>query len=123
LHNEAIASMQEANSWVFLSKDTLDIIYNDRDIAGQYKFLENNDSSLFYYEKALYLAQHSHNINMYNDISLQIADLYNKMGDYLTAHRFVQPSLSDIDSANISATYCIAADIYLNLCQMNIYLH
>lgn len=117
LHYEAITSMQEANRSALQSKDTLDIIFNYRDIAGQYKFLENNDSSLSYYEKALYLAQESHNSNMCNDISLQIADLYNKMKDYSKAHHFVQASLCDIDSANISATYCIAADIYLNLGQ------
>jgi tetratricopeptide (TPR) repeat protein len=115
LFDEAIPHFVEANQWAERAKDTVDIIFNLRDIAEQYKFLEKPDSSLFFYEKALDYAKISDNHKRRNDINLQIARLYNQLGNYHLAYDFLQAGFSPIDSTNISATYSIAATTYLGL--------
>ena len=59
LYAEAANSFREANRWAEVVRDTIDIIFNYRDIAEQYKFLEKNDSSLHFYQKALKYAEAS----------------------------------------------------------------
>ena len=115
LFDEAIPHFVEANQWAERAKDTVDIIFNLRDIAEQYKFLEKPDSSLFFYEKALDYAMTSDNHKRRNDINLQIARLYNQLGNYHLAYDYLQAGFSPIDSTNISASYSIAATTYLGL--------
>ena len=112
LYQEALNSKQSALYYSTLIQDTLSIIFNLRDIGEQYKFLSKNDSSLLYYNKALALAQKSKNTNMFNDVSGQIACVYMLAGNYDLAFHFIEPSLKDIDSANITSTYSIASEIY-----------
>ena len=112
LYQEALNSKQSALYYSTLIQDTLSIIFNLRDIGEQYKFLSKNDSSLLYYNKALAMAQKSKNTNMFNDVSGQIACVYMLAGNYDLAFHFIEPSLKDIDSANITSTYSIASEIY-----------
>ena len=112
LYQEALNSKQSALYYSTLIQDTLSIIFNLRDIGEQYKFLSKNDSSLLYYNKALAIAQKSKNTNMFNDVSGQIACVYMLAGNYDLAFHFIEPSLKDIDSANITSTYSIASEIY-----------
>lgn len=119
LHEEAIASFLEANHWAELAQDTADIIFNYRDIAEQYKFIEKNDSSIFFYIKAFRLAKITGNNNMLNDIHGQLASIYNKIGNYDLAKENIKPLLNNIDSASISGIYSIAAKCYKNTHQMD----
>lgn len=119
LHEEAIASFLEANHWAELAQDTADIIFNYRDIAEQYKFIEKNDSSIFFYIKAFRLAKIAGNNNMLNDIHGQLASIYNKIGNYDLAKENIKPLLNNIDSASISGIYSIAAKCYKNTHQMD----
>ena len=119
LHDEAIASFLEANHWAELAQDTADIIFNYRDIAEQYKFIEKNDSSIFFYIKAFRLAKITGNNNMLNDIHGQLASIYNKIGNYDLAKDNIKPLLNNIDSASISGIYSIAAKCYKNTHQMD----
>ena len=112
LYQEALNSKQSALYYSTLIQDTLSIIFNLRDIGEQYKFLSKNDSSLLYYNKALAMAQKSKNPNMFNDVSGQIACVYMLAGNYDLAFHFIEPSLKDIDFANITSTYSIASEIY-----------
>jgi len=112
LYQEALNSKQSALYYSTLIQDTLSIIFNLRDIGEQYKFLSKNDSSLLYYNKALAMAQKSKNTNMFNDVSGQIACVYMLAGNYDLAFHFIEPSLKDIDFANITSTYSIASEIY-----------
>ena len=112
LHEEALHSFQEAKAIAEVIRDTLSMIYKNRDIAEQYKFLNNNDSSFFFYFKSLELAETSNNIEMCNDVKAQIASLYIQNEKYDSAKMLLMPSLLNIDSANITATYNIASKIY-----------
>ena len=115
LNSEAISRLKEANYWADLANDTLDLLFNYRDIAEQYKYLENYDSCIFYYHKALHLADKIENQKRQKDIKLQLARVYNELGKYKEAWKYMQPAILNIDTANISATYSIASNIYRNL--------
>ena len=112
LYDEAITNMHKANYWAGICKDTLDIIFNLRDIAEQYKLLGINDSSLFYYEKSLELANISKNVGMQNELMAQLSSLYIRQGNYRLAKLYIQPSLENVDSDDITSIYCIASKIY-----------
>ena len=112
LYSESLNSYKEANKWAIYANDTLDIIFNYRDIAEQYKFLNINDSSLLYYQTALNLSTKSYNVNMQNDVMSQIASLYIRLAKFKEAKNYIQPALQSIDSANITSTYGIASKVY-----------
>ena len=115
LYAEAISSFQEANRWARVAHDTIDVIFNLRDIGVQYKYLNLNDSSLLYYQRALEYAQIARDTNMCNDVMAQMASLYNKVGKYNLAKKYIAPSMALIDSASISGVYSIASETYLKL--------
>ena len=112
LHEEALHSFQEANAIAEMIRDTLSMIFKNRDIAEQYKFMNENDSSIIYYFKSLKLAEDFFAIEMCNDVKSQLASLYIQKEMYDSARIFIMPSLIAIDSANITATYNIASKIY-----------
>lgn len=112
LYSESLNSYKEANKWAIYANDTLDIIFNYRDIAEQYKFLNKNDSSLLYYQTALNLSTKSYNVNMQNDVMSQIASLYIRLAKFKEAKNYIQPALQNIDSADITSTYGIASKVY-----------
>ena len=112
LYEEAIPHYIEANRWAELAKDTLDIIFNLRDIAEQYKFLHIKDSSLSYYKEGLEFAQSINSSRRIKDIKEHIASLLIENGDYLLAKKYIQSSLDSVDTVAISAVYNIASKIF-----------
>ena len=112
LFEEAVPLLEQANHWASLASDTNAMIFNYRDLAEQYKYLDKPDCSLFHYEYALLLANQSNNTNMANDVKMQIARLYVSEGRFGDALSYIRPALNSIDSADISPTYAIASDIY-----------
>ena len=115
LFEEAILHFAEANRWAIWARDTSDIIFNYRDVAEQYKFIDKNDSSLLFYQKALEFAKMAKDTIMCNDVMAQMASLYNKMGNHILARKYILPSLSLIDSASISGICSIASETYARL--------
>lgn len=115
LFEEAILHFAEANRWAIWARDTSDIIFNYRDVAEQYKFIDKNDSSLLFYQKALEIAKMAKDTIMCNDVMAQMASLYNKMGNHILARKYILPSLSLIDSASISGICSIASETYARL--------
>lgn len=112
LHSEALSSLKEANNWANLANDTVDMIFNLRDIAEQYKFLETIDTSLFYYQKALDLSVKYGDEKRENDILSQLSALCLQKGEIKLAKAYILKPLSNLDSANISAVYNIASKVY-----------
>lgn len=112
LYEEAIPHYIEANRWAELANDTLDIIFNLRDIAEQYKFLHIKDSSLSYYKEGLEFAQSINSSRRIKDIKEHIASLLIENGDYLLAKKYIQSSLDSVDTVAISAVYNIASKIF-----------
>jgi tetratricopeptide (TPR) repeat protein len=112
LFEDAILLLEKATYWALQANDTSAMIFNYRDLAEQFKYMNMPDSSFFYYEYALLLASQSKNINMANDVMMQMARLYVSEGRHRDALPFIRPALNVIDSADISPTYAIASDVY-----------
>ena len=114
LYRDALAIFQEALCLAEQSNDTISIIFKNRDIAEQHKFLEKPDSSLYYYKKALEYATDYGDINRITELNSQMARLYKDQGQYHLARKYMQPAIDNLDSLNISSTYSILSDIYKN---------
>ena len=112
LFDDAIHHFFEANHWAIFASDTLDMIYNYRDIAEQYKFKEDIDSSLVFYQKALDISIFCQRLGMRNEIMAQMARLYVEKGQINVAYSYIQPAFNKIDSADLTSTYCIASLVY-----------
>ena len=112
LFDDAIHHFFEANHWAIFASDTLDMIYNYRDIAEQYKFKEDIDSSLVFYQKALDISIFCQRPGMRNEIMAQMARLYVEKGQINVAYSYIQPAFNKIDSADLTSTYCIASLVY-----------
>ena len=112
LYREAISSMEEANHWATLCKDTLDIIYNHRDIAEQYKQIGIIDSSLVYYQLSLGLAKRSDNAEMIRELQTQLASSYIRLHNFQLAKSYIIPALEHIDTLDLTSTYTVASKIY-----------
>ena len=115
LHNDALDSYRHANKWAKLANDTADIIFNLRDIAEQYKFLEKVDSSLYMYLQALSLAKDYKWQKKCNELMSQISSLYIRMGDFKLASEYMRPSLENVDTVSLTSTYAIASKVYKHL--------
>ena len=112
LHYDALHSYRKANYWAKFAKDTADIIFNLRDIAEQYKFLEMNDSSLFLYKQALNLAKDYKWEKKCNELMSQMSSLYIKKSDFKLASEYIRPSLENVDTISFTSTYAIASKVY-----------
>ena len=119
LFENALESYKQADLWARLVSDTLGMIFNNRDIAEQFKYLNQNDSSLFYYQKAQYYAYAINDQNRIAEISSQIGSLYKRKGMYSQARACMQPAIDHFDSLNISSTYSILAELHLKTNQLD----
>ena len=114
LPQEAITELFGANHDAIKISDTIDIIFNYRDIAEQYKYLNKNDSSIYFYQLALKYANDYGEINRITELNSQIARYFKDLGQYQIARKYMQPAIDNFDSVNISSTYSILSDIYKN---------
>ena len=116
LYDESVDNLIKANVYARLSRDTIDMFYNYRDLAFQYKSLCSYDSCFYYYQHALDLAKAIGNDDLCHEANIQIAALYNKTGQHEKALTYLRPLLTNIDSFSISAVYSIAAESYTKQC-------
>ena len=114
LPREAITELYLANHDAVRISDTIDIIFNYRDIAEQYKYLNKNDSSIYFYKLALKYANDYGEINRITELNSQIARYFKDLGQYQIARKYMQPAIDNLDSVNTSSTYSILSDIYKN---------
>ena len=115
LYEEAIPHFVEANRWAGLAKDTLDIIFNLRDIAYQYKRICQYDSCISFINRALDLSKSVNNREMTYDAMLVLAGYYNDKGLYEQAKHLIVEVLNEPDTASLSAIYSVASESFLHL--------
>ena len=115
LYHNALDSYRHANEWAKIANDTADIIFNLRDIAEQFKFLERIDSSLLFYQQALSMAKDYKWQKKCNELMSQISSLYIRMGDFKLASEYMRPSLENVDTVSLTSTYAIASKVYKHL--------
>jgi len=115
LYDEALKHYKVANRWAMTARDTIDVIFNLRDIAEQYKFLAKYDSSLYFYHKSSGYAVKLGWKRKHNELRTQMASVYIRKDDYAKALQLIWPSLHDVDTLNITSTYGVASKIYEHL--------
>lgn len=96
-------------------KDSVGMVYTLRDMAGAYRNINKEDSSIYYYQEAYNLGKKLQRQDLTNMIQSQIASLYIHLERYDLAKIALQDALIDIERPNKSGIYSIAARLYLKI--------
>ena len=115
LYDFALDEFKVAQQLSLTISDTLDIIFNYRDIGEVFYHIGKPDSALAYYHVAMDLSRQSQNEDMLKDVQSQIARVLNSQGKYGESLPYITAATNHIDSASISAIYSIAARTYQGL--------
>ena len=119
LYDEALVILRKAHAHNVATGNVRSRIFNLRDMADAYWGNNLPDSAIHYYQKANDLAISVGNSDLSNMIQSQLAGLYSYLGKYELAKEALQHAFKYKHKANRSATYSIAADIYLHCGQMD----
>lgn len=112
LYNEALDIFKRACKHDKESKDSVGMVYTLRDMAGAYRNINKEDSSIYYYQEAYNLGKELQRQDLTNMIQSQIASLYIHLERYDLAKIALQDALIDIERPNKSGIYSIAAKLY-----------
>lgn len=116
LYGNALESFKQAFYCDNVLKDTLGMIYNQKDIANTYENLGKRDSCVCFMRKAFALAQKYKDETMITEIGIQMANVYFRNGLYDDALKEIQKN-RNYDEKQKTAFYSIKADIYHKLGQ------
>jgi tetratricopeptide (TPR) repeat protein len=97
------------------NNDTLSMAYDLRDLANACMLNKKYQMSEKYLFSALRYATLIKNQKMTISVEDYLSILYNDMGNYPLAKRYLQSSLQHISKGNESGTYTLAAEIYAAL--------
>ena len=81
-YDEALKVLQKSLAYSFLNKDTTKQVYALRDIGKSYSALNKHNQALYYYERALKLAELKKNTSQISDVCAVIAYVYKCTGEY-----------------------------------------
>ncbi len=112
LYNEALDVFKKRYACNVDLKDSIGMVYTLRDMAGAYRNISKEDSSIHYYQAAYNLGKKLQRQDLTNMIQSQIASLYIHLGKYDLAKTALQDALTDIERPNKSGIYSIAAELY-----------
>ena len=119
LYRNAILAYQQSYNCDLILNDTVGQIYNLRDMAFAYRGLDKPDSTLYLLNQAHKLALMINNEQMDNRITSQMASLYIRLDSLEKAKAYIQPSLNQLNRANLSSVFTIAGDIYYKIGQVD----
>ncbi|MBD8985328.1 MAG: tetratricopeptide repeat protein [Bacteroides cellulosilyticus] len=112
LYNEALEIFKKRYAYNIDLKDSVGMVYTLRDIAGTYCNINQEDSSIYYYQAAYDLGKELKRPDLTNMVQSQIASLYIQSGKYDLAKSALQDALTSIKYSNKSGVYSIAAKLY-----------
>lgn len=109
LTDKALQAYRRAYHADSLRNDSTGMAFDLRDIGNVYRSLENDDSSLVYFEHALLMTCDP---MLRHDIESQMAGYHLWHGNYAEARRLLLPALADADEETQSGLYFMAAELY-----------
>lgn len=115
LYQEADKMYESSYRCDSILKDTVGIIYNLRDMALCCANLGRNEVGVSLLQQAILYADEIGDEEISSLTSSQLASLYIQKGAYELAYDAIKPSLSHLDSANISSVYSILASVHRHL--------
>lgn len=114
LYNQAIVMYQKTLDYDTKLKDSLNLIYTLRDLAYTYNKNNQNDSSLYYYQRAYKIAKKINNKHMKATVLAQMASFYIESGNYKKAEECLKPELNANFEINRSPNYIMVLKICMN---------
>lgn len=112
VYDKAPEAFSKAYQFSILSKDSISMIYNLRDIGRAFSTQEKVDSAIFYYKKADMLADKIENLNLKRIINGELSGYYTKLGMYQEAYKSMQIAFKKINVINLAPRYSTAAQYY-----------
>ena len=112
MYAEALEKFQEAYKYDILLKDTVGVIFDLRDIAESFRYMNKTETSLDYYQEAYSLASTIQHSRLTNIVQNQMASLYIELKQYDLAKKYLLPSLNNLHQSSKSAVYSIASKLY-----------
>lgn len=119
IYDKALESAYKSKNYCILSHDTSRMMYALRNIGRIYLFQERSDSSFYYYNKALELAEKSHSIDAKATILNELGACYRQVSDYENAIRFIQSSIPLKNANERYSSYLSLARLYFELNQLD----
>lgn len=89
-------------------------IYPLKGIARVFLLQNNNDSALFYYQKALDCALEIQDSNLIGALYHDIALIYNDQKDYCQADKYASRAFKKVNREMLMAVYLLKAEIFFN---------
>lgn len=115
VYDKAPEAFSKAYQFSILSKDSISMIYNLRDIGRAFSTQEKVDSAIYYYKKADMLADKIENLNLKRIINGELSGYYTKLGMYQEAYKSMQIAFKKINVINLAPRYSTAAQYYYYL--------
>lgn len=112
VYDKAPEAFCKAYQFSILSKDSISMIYNLRDIGRAFSTQEKVDSAIYYYKKADMLADKIENLNLKRIINGELSGYYTKLGMYQEAYKSMQIAFKKINVINLAPRYSTAAQYY-----------
>lgn len=112
VYDKAPEAFSKAYQFSILSKDSISMTYNLRDIGRAFSTQEKVDSAIYYYKKADMLADKIENLNLKRIINGELSGYYTKLGMYQEAYKSMQIAFKKINVINLAPRYSTAAQYY-----------
>lgn len=123
VYDKAPEAFSKAYQFSILSKDSISMIYNLRDIGRAFSTQEKVDSAIYYYKKADMLADKIENLNLKRIINGELSGYYTKLGMYQEAYKSMQIAFKKINVINLAPRYSTAAQYYYYTNQLDSAIH
>lgn len=112
LYQYALDAFRQAYRCDSLLRDSTGMVFNLRDLGFNYENVGRRDSSIYYFEQAMSLAELQNNERSVMQMKVQMANLCYTLGHIDKAHEFISQAIAYNDKANQGAIYSIAAKVY-----------
>ncbi|MBS6563592.1 MAG: hypothetical protein KH328_09620 [Staphylococcus sp.] len=123
IYDKAPEAFSKAYQFSILSKDSISMIYNLRDIGRAFSTQEKVDSAIYYYKRADMLADKIENLNLKRIINGELSGYYTKLGMYQEAYKSMQIAFKKINVINLAPRYSTAAQYYYYTNQLDSAIH
>lgn len=112
IYDEALNIFKKAYQYNILRKDSVDMVYNLRDMADAYRGNNELDSALCYYQKSADLAYELNDSCLIRTTQSQLASLFVQLKKYEQAKIALRMSMRTKNKFDQSAVYSIASKLY-----------
>lgn len=120
-YDEAIDMFKQSYAVRMAAKDSINAYYPLQGLAHLFLVKEKADSSLFYYNKSLEIANEKKDSLWISTVYCDIARVYNKEKKYKDAYQLISKSLACAPRSkdDLTITYFLKGDILYNLNQLD----